>query len=362
LDRSIRLIEIEVQKRKQAIEEDPDSDDDDVVKPDGNAESPDKQSPPLMQGYLSRLIKQQWERKWFVLRRSVILIYKERDNTHNPIWAISLDEVEIQVMEVKGKSQYSFTIDQPMRKSDTLAAENEVELQKWLATLPKAITSRRGKIPPWTDPGSFCDSIQNIVKKGYVEIQEGNTWKKSFIILKENVLYITKSSLDPECSSAVDLDGYRVTSVESKKKNFLFQLHNPIYSTLLISAETKSERDIWLKEISGLISKYTTYNKEKEEKPVPKQEPAPPVVKEKPQEDKEKKPVKTNEQDLSLLFGDTPPTNFGKGRPTLPTGQTTRVIPQLNNSQSLSTINNGERQKYYYHYHNDYYRNSHLTP
>jgi len=41
-----------------------------------------------------------------------------------------------------------------------------------------------------------------------------------------------------------------------------------------------------------MISKYTTYNKEKEEKPVPKQEPAPPVVKEKPKEDKEKKPCK----------------------------------------------------------------------
>jgi len=304
-------------------------------------------------------------KKWFVLRRSVILVYKERDNTHNPISAISLDEVEILVQEIKGKSQYSFMIDQPMRKSDVLAAENEVDLQKWMAALPKAITSRRGKIPPWTDPGSFCDSIQNIVKKGYVEIQEGNTWKKAFIILKENVLYITKSSLDPECSSAVDLDGYRVNIVESKKKPFLFQLHNPIYSTLLISAETKSERDIWLKEISTLISKYTTY-KEKDEKPITPKEPTPAVAKEKPPEEKEKKPVKNNEQDLSLLFGDAPPTAFGKGKLSPHNQVNTPYSPRpiITNSQPLSNSaqSNGDRQKYYYHYHNDYYRNSHLTP
>jgi len=200
---------------------------------------------PIYQGELSFKVKNDWQRKYVVLRKNILFFYKNQFAVRGiplavfPLFDCFVEEADNQNVP------FFFAIKHFVRKELQFSADNDTELKNWIKLIDQASAikmSKESKDNPFKGVEerktisitgqSLLESLGEVQASEILAAQpKGNDmglFAPFWFILKDNVLFQLANEKDVEPLTAYELEDYSVNMLNKKRFQFeIFHPHSP---------------------------------------------------------------------------------------------------------------------------------------
>lgn len=100
-----------------------------------------------------------------------------------------------------------------------------------------------------------ASEVPNPIKTGYLELKKSGSWKRCWVLVNDERLYIYRKPTDSQTLDMLILEDYRVQRVQISSSakvgnKFAFELYHPRVSETQFQCDTQEEREAWVEAIS----------------------------------------------------------------------------------------------------------------